>query len=85
MVTIKRARGRQPVYSLEWYLGLVLAVAEGLTNAEVAADLGISEDSVRYHTRIARARVNARTNAQLVAQYYHWGWLKPRVTFGEKI
>jgi DNA-binding CsgD family transcriptional regulator len=41
--------------------------ADGLLTSEVAFKMGLSESTVEMHTRMARARLNARTRDQAVA------------------
>lgn len=48
-------------------LEIVRLLAEGLTKAEVAEQIGVSTDTVRTHLSRLRARWNARSSAQLVA------------------
>lgn len=47
---------------------VVILVALGLTSAEIASELHITENTVRTHVRNAMARLGARSRAQLVAK-----------------
>ena len=40
--------------------------AEGLTNAEIAQVLGLSEETVKTHVRMLLSRMNARSRTHLV-------------------
>jgi DNA-binding NarL/FixJ family response regulator len=49
------------------------ALAHGMADKEIAAQLGISETAVRMHVRAAEARLQARTRAQAVARAVRQG------------
>jgi DNA-binding NarL/FixJ family response regulator len=50
-------------------------VAEGLTNAEIGAELGISADTVKTHLARTLDKLNARDRTQAVARALRLGLL----------
>ena len=52
---------------------IVLGVAEGLTDAQVATRLGLTEGSVRVMLRRARAKLGASNRAHVVYLAYRAG------------
>jgi DNA-binding CsgD family transcriptional regulator len=54
---------------------LLALVAEGLSNAEIAARLSISAKTVDHHVSSAMSKLNARSRAQAVASAYRLGAL----------
>jgi len=48
-------------------------LAQGLSGAEIAVELGVSSETVRTHIRNAMRKLEVRTRAQLVAQALHRG------------
>ena len=51
---------------------VMAGVREGKTAGEIAADLGISEETVRTHYRHIRHKTGSRTIAQAVAVVERW-------------
>jgi PAS domain S-box-containing protein len=49
---------------------VVQLVALGKTGGEIAAELGVSHETIRTHVRNAMAKTGTRTRAQLVAQAF---------------
>jgi two-component system response regulator DesR len=67
------ARGESPLTLRE---GDVLrAAADGLTAADIAADLHLSEGTVRNHLSSAIAKTGARSSAEAVRLAIEHGWL----------
>jgi DNA-binding CsgD family transcriptional regulator len=56
---------------------LLALVAEGLSNAEIAARLSISAKTVDHHVSAAMGKLNAHSRAQAVASAYRLGALSP--------
>jgi DNA-binding NarL/FixJ family response regulator len=52
---------------------VIQALARGMADKEIAAQLGISETAVRMHVRAAEARLEARNRAQAVARAVRQG------------
>lgn len=55
---------------------VLYGLAEGLTNKEIAAELGVQYDTVKDHVRDLMARLGATNRAHAVALAYHQGLLK---------
>lgn len=58
---------------------ILMMLADGFTQREIGEELGISWQTVRWHTGRLRERLGAHTNCQAVAIAYHHGVLKPMV------
>jgi len=56
-------------------LQVLRLAADGLTNAEIAARLGRSTDTVRTHMQKIRERFGVRSATQAVAVAFRRGWL----------
>jgi DNA-binding CsgD family transcriptional regulator len=54
---------------------VVAAVADGCTNAEVAARLGITPDTAKAHLGAAFRKLRVRDRAGAVAAGFRAGWL----------
>ncbi len=48
---------------------LLAALAQGRTNAQIAGDLGISLNTVKFHLKNLYSKLNVRNRAQAVASY----------------
>ncbi|CAB1015845.1 response regulator [Corynebacterium diphtheriae] len=59
-------------------MDVLLRVAQGLTNAEISADLGIAETTVKTHITALLAKVHARDRVALVLFAHKAGLLLPR-------
>ncbi len=59
-------------------MDVLLRVAQGLTNAEISADLGIAETTVKTHITALLAKVHARDRVALVLFVHKAGLLLPR-------
>lgn len=59
-------------------MDVLLRVAQGLTNAEISADLGIAETTVKTHITALLAKVQARDRVALVLFAHKAGLLLPR-------
>lgn len=57
---------------------ILIGLAEGETHYEIACLMGVSEDQVNNRVVYLRKIFICRTTAQLVAQAYHYGILKPK-------
>ncbi len=56
---------------------LAALVAEGRTNAEIAASLGMTEGTVADHMEQAMRRLELRSRAQLAVWAYRHGLFRP--------
>jgi DNA-binding CsgD family transcriptional regulator len=63
---------------------LLALVAEGLSNAEIAARLSISAKTVDHHISAAMGKLNAHSRAQAVAAAYRLGALPSSAESGAK-
>lgn len=54
---------------------VLFAVADGLSNAEIGAELGISPLTAKNHVTQLRQKFGAKSKAQVVALAYHHGVL----------
>lgn len=54
---------------------VLLQVAEGLSNRQIAERLGLSSDTVAYHLRDMLRRMRARSRTDLAARAYAQGML----------
>lgn len=68
MTRVAYLAGRDQLTQRE--LDVVELVVDGLTNAEIAARLFLSEDTVKTHLRRILARLGARNRAHLVAEAF---------------
>ena len=59
-------------------LEVLRVVAEGLTNSEIAAQLHLSESTVKTHVSRAMAKIGARDRVQAVIIAYDVGLVDPR-------
>lgn len=50
-------------------------LAEGLTSPEIAAELNLATETVKFHSGSLRRKLGARNAAQAVAIAYHRGLL----------
>lgn len=66
----------KPITSREF--DILCSLAEGKTQAEIAAELGIAHGSATQAVARLRGKLGARTAAQLVAEAYHRGILQVR-------
>lgn len=62
--------------------GVLLAIAEGSGNQEIADDLFLSCDTIRTHVARLCEKLGARNRTHAVAIAYHTGLLIPRLTGG---
>lgn len=51
-------------------------LAEGLTNKQIAARLGISENTIKYHVNSVFGKLNAESRTEAVMRAARLGWLK---------
>lgn len=57
---------------------ILALLAEGYPNADAAAMLGVSTETVRTHVRVILRKLAARDRTHAVARAYHHGLLPPR-------
>jgi DNA-binding NarL/FixJ family response regulator len=55
---------------------VLYGLAEGLTNEQIAAELGVHYDTAKDHVRDLLIRLGASNRAHAVALAYHQGLLK---------
>ena len=72
----RTSEGPRPPSARE--LQILEMVADGRSNAEIAADLGVGESTVETHIRRLRARYGLATRTQLALLADRSGWLAPR-------
>lgn len=60
-------------------LQVVNLAADGLTNGEIACDLGLSENTVKYHLKNVMQKLHVQNRAQAVAYAAQHGWLNHRI------
>ena len=53
--------------------GIGLALARGLANKDLAAELGISVNTVKFHLRNLYDKLGVNSRAQAIAFYYSTG------------
>jgi DNA-binding NarL/FixJ family response regulator len=58
-------------------LGVVRLVAQGLSNAEIAANLYLSEATVKSHIARILAKLDLRDRVQIAVQAYEYGIVRP--------
>ncbi len=73
-LTLPRSGARTPTSRERQILAML---AEGDTDAQVAAQLGLSPATVQTHVRNAKAKLGARTRAQAVALALRQGLIEP--------
>lgn len=78
VVVLEEVEGELPEASLPSAreLEVLALVATGMTNVQVAAQLGVSFATVRTHMEHVRARLGARTRAEAVAKAVALGLLE---------
>ena len=54
---------------------VLVRIAGGKTNAEIAAELILSEETIKSHVRHLLAKLGARSRAHAVALGFQTGWL----------
>ena len=57
---------------------VLLAIAQGLTNAEIARQLTLTESTVKKHVGRVLAKIGARDRIQAVIAAYDTGLVRPR-------
>lgn len=57
---------------------ILFAIADGLTNPEIARELGLSEQTISVCAGALFEKLGARNRTHAVALAYHRGILKPR-------
>jgi DNA-binding NarL/FixJ family response regulator len=67
------AAGAGPDQLTERELEVLQLVVDGRRNKEIAADLGISENTVKYHLRNILDKLHARSRAEMVARAVRGG------------
>jgi DNA-binding NarL/FixJ family response regulator len=60
-------------------LQIVNLAADGLTNGEIARQLEVSENTVKYHLKNVMQKLHLQNRAQAVAYAAQHGWLNHRV------
>lgn len=56
---------------------ILLTLADGMNNIEIAAELGVSAETIKTHMQELFTKFGARNRTHLVALAYHRGYLKP--------
>jgi DNA-binding NarL/FixJ family response regulator len=59
-------------------LQILVLAADGLTDAQIANELDVAVQTVKFHTRRLYPKLGARNRAHAVAQAFHSGILVPR-------
>ncbi|GAB5470674.1 MAG: response regulator transcription factor [Rhodospirillales bacterium] len=73
-----RSLGQDPIESLtRRERALLDALADGLTNKELAEQQGISVNTVKFHLRNLFEKLSVRSRAQAIATYYASGGGRP--------
>jgi two-component system NarL family response regulator len=72
------AEPRNPDRLTERELEVLVAVTDGLRNKQIAARLGISENTVKYHLGNILGKVHAQNRAELAAVAVRDGLVPPR-------
>jgi DNA-binding CsgD family transcriptional regulator len=75
----RRSRRRPPKFSLR-EMECLTRLVSGLTDREIARDLGISHPTVRSHLESARRKVDARSRTHLAALVVALGVASPQVS-----
>ena len=71
---LSRAAERKPVALSEREEAIMRGYADGLTTQQVGERLGLSENTVKTHTKRAMAKLNARTRSQAIAIWLTEKW-----------
>ena len=74
---LSRAAERKPVALSEREEAIMSGYADGLTTQQVGERLGLSENTVKTHTRRAMVKLNARTRSQAIAIWLTEKWGHP--------
>ena len=74
---LSRAAERKPVALSEREEAIMSGYADGLTTQQVGERLGLSENTVKTHTKRAMAKLNARTRSQAIAIWLTEKWGHP--------
>ena len=57
---------------------ILFALADGLTDSEIAAEVYLSTHTVKAHMKVLFGKLGARNRTHAVALAYHQGILQPR-------
>lgn len=63
---------------------ILILVADGFDNYEIAHELGIGNETQKSHMKHILAKMNARNRAHAVALAYHHGVLVPKTPSGTR-
>jgi len=74
----QRSAGSEPERLTERELSVLALVVEGLRNKEIAAELGISENTVKFHLKNTVEKLHVRGRAELAARAVREGLLTER-------